>query len=95
MDEVFRILGRHGKEIYLSKERWAHIVSEHPEVAPYFPEFEPALRNPGAVKQFSEDPSIFYFYRFIKPKRRFLLVIVKYLNGEGFVITAYLVRHIQ
>ena len=34
------------------------------------------------------------YYKDRKKKAKFLQVVVKYLNGDGFVITAYFVRQI-
>lgn len=36
----------------------------------------------------------YHYYKDRKKKAKFLQVVVKYLNGEGFVITAYFVRRI-
>jgi len=44
------------------------------------------------------DPSVHYFYKFYKPKRpskRYLCVAIKYLNGEGYILTAYFDKKIR
>lgn len=49
--------------------------------------------NPTARKKHSD--VITKFYRFLKDKKRYIMVAVKILNHEGFVITAYQTLKIQ
>jgi hypothetical protein len=35
------------------------------------------------------------YYKYYKENKKYLRVVVKYLNGEGFVITAYFVSNIE
>ncbi len=93
MTHVFEVVDKSGKRIHLSPERWAHIRQDHPEVEDLDALTETLVR-PASVAQFPED-NIAYFYRYCKHRPssdKYLLVIVKYLNGEGFVITAYYVK---
>jgi hypothetical protein len=48
---------RFGNEIYLTAERWAHIIDpdNHPELVPYFEQVRLTIRN-GNRKQDSFDP---------------------------------------
>jgi len=85
------------RNIHLSDERWHHIAEEHPEVTPYFVEFGDILKHPIKVVSYIEDPLVRYFYRYYKQRisaAKYLMLIVKYLNGEGFIITAYFTRYI-
>ena len=98
MTWIFEIEEKSGREIHLSNERWKHINQEHPEVAPYLEEIKEALENPVKITHYEFDENIRYYYKHfkeIKSKAKYLLVIVKYLNGHGFVITAYFVRYIK
>ena len=55
-----------------------------------------ALISP-LVMQYEDDKSILYFYKEFKQMlklERYLLVSVKYLNGKGFVITAFFTNKI-
>lgn len=94
MDVVFEIFDSSGRKIRLTATRWAHINQEHPEVAPFLGEVEETLRKPLKAVLFQDDQSICSYYKFLKRKRRYLLVIVKYLNAHGFIITAYFARKI-
>ena len=39
--------------------------------------------------QFSYDVAVSFYYRYYKEKKQYLFVSVKYLSGEGFVITTF------
>ena len=54
------------------------------------------LKNPTTIC-YEEDETVLYFYREFKsmePLERYLLVAVKYLNGEGFIITSFFTNKI-
>lgn len=92
---IIEVYDKSGRRIRLSKERWAHINQEHPEMVPYFEEVKDALRNPLKVIQYEHDKNVHYYYKYLKQRQSYLLVIVKYLNNHGFIITAYFVRNIR
>lgn len=89
---IIEVKDKTGREIHLSKERWKHISQEHPEVASYFQEFSSVLQHPLKIGDDEFDESVKYYYKHIKELARYVLLIVKYLNGEGYIITAYFVR---
>lgn len=98
MSYIFQTTDESGRKIYLSKERWTHINQEHPEVSDYLEEIKETLKNPTKIKEIDYDKDVRYFYRYYKNielSAKNLLVIAKYLNGEGFIITAYFVRSIK
>ena len=69
-------------------------MSEHPDVNVV--EFlSQALIAPVAIRRSKYDERVRWHYLFEKLRRMYLLVAVKYLNGSGFIITAYYVRRIQ
>ena len=95
MGVIFEIIDKSGRRVHLSEERWTHINQEHPEVAPYLEQLEETLKNPIKVSTNDFDETVKYHYTYLKERKsaaRYLLVIVKYLNGKGFIITAYFVR---
>ncbi|MBI4439913.1 hypothetical protein HY638_02985 [Candidatus Woesearchaeota archaeon] len=97
MPKIFEIKDKSGRKISLSQERWTHINQEHPEVAPHIEEIKETLENPIQIKSYEFDEEVKYYYKHLKqkPLAGYLLVIVKYLNGEGFIITSYFVRNIK
>lgn len=50
------------------------------------------------IKDYELDKTINYYYKYFKNRKspaKYLLVIVKYLNGEGFIVTAYFEKNIK
>ena len=94
---IFQTTDKSGRKIHLTKERWTHINEQHPEISNYSEEIQETLKNPTKIKEVGYDENVRYYYRYyknIESSAKNLLVVVKYLNGEGFVITAYFVRSI-
>lgn len=87
MDSVLEVTDKTGKKIRLTKRQWTHIREDHPEVED-FEEIEETLRKPDKIIE--NDLAYYYkYYKHKKSSQRYLLVLVNYLNGEGFVVTAY------
>lgn len=92
---------RYGNVVYLTAERWEHIVhpENHPEVEPYFEEVRETIKR-GRRKQDSLRPNA-YTYRLpfsdLPDDKTHIVVAVLFPrtegagNGrrEGFVVTAY------
>lgn len=86
---------RFGRKINLTDERLAHIL-EHPEIVDAENKIEETLLFPQRVVRDEEDSNVWLYYRpYVPPQESFLLVIVKVSNGEGFVITAFVVKNIR
>jgi phosphomannomutase len=92
MRNVFEVVDKTGKKIRLTEEQWQHIKQKHSNVNNY--EIETTVRNP--IKRFfDEDDDVWLYYAYFKHKNqlsKYLRVLVKFLNGEGYVITAYFIR---
>jgi len=98
MNSIFEIKDKSRRKIHLSKERWSHINQDHPEIADYVEEIKETLERPDKIATFNFDENIRYYYKYVKSRAssaKYLLAIVKYLNGEGYVVTSYFVRHIK
>lgn len=92
------IINISGRKIRLTRERWKHITQEHPEVASYINCFTDVLSFPTKIITYEYDDTVRYYYKYFKERSvpsKYLLVIVKYLNGEGFIITAYFVKNVR
>ncbi len=94
MRHLFEIRDQTGRVIRLTVERWKHIAQEHPAVQ-NIEELKDVLMNPTVIKPSKYNPqNVRYYYRFNKEKGKYLFAAVRYLNGEGFVVTAYYVRNL-
>ena len=83
-----------GRKIPLSAKQWKHIINFHPNVEN--PEkIKEVLLNPLIIKKDNFDSSLNYYYKYDKTKNMHLMVSVKYLNGDGFVITSFYIKKIR
>lgn len=81
-----------GRIVRLTDERRAHIL-DHPEMAALADELERALRQPQLVRRSRSDEAVRLFYEFYTQTMvggKWLCVVVKYLEADAFIITAYL-----
>jgi len=98
MDKVFEVVDKNNRRIHLSRERWKHIIHDHPEMSRKLDEVEEIVRNPLVIKESKYDESVRHYYKYLKnlkQKAKYLLVSVKYLNGHGYVITSFYVDKIR
>ena len=92
---IFEIQDKTGKWVYLPQKQWTHIRQDHPGVQD-IEEIKNTLENPLIINESKYDPEkVRYYYQYNKEKRRYLMVAVKYLNGKGFIITAYYTRNLS
>jgi len=81
-----------GTSVRLTDERLMHIL-EHVEMAGMADELERVLQTPSEVRRSRSDDDVRLFYEFYAQTQvggKWLCVVVKYLPGDAFVITAYL-----
>ncbi len=86
-----------GREIRLTDERLAHIV-EHPEMVGMEAALEETLARPQHVVESFSDSQAKLYYRYYLGTRvgdKYLCVIVKFTDGDAFVLTAYLTDKIK
>lgn len=78
-----------GFRVYTTPQHWDIIVSnKHPVMRGREDQVLQALRCPEEIRQSLNDPSVLLFYRLERPGR-WVCVVAKRLDGEGFVITTY------
>jgi len=80
-----------GNKVSLTGERRAHII-EHPEMCGQEKKLAETLLEPETIVQSQSDDTVKLFHRFYKRLSigdKYLCVVVKYLEGSSFIITAY------
>ncbi len=90
------VIDRYGHRIYLTDERWEHIVSEHPGMIGYRGQLLETLRR-GRRRQEARDPTRYRYvstFHDLSPGNNSIVVIVKFgVSTDGsannFVLTAY------
>ena len=92
---VFEVIDKTGRKIYMPVSSWKHINLHHPDVSNKFEDIKDVVITPLIIKQDIGDEGLHYYYKYFKSKRTYLLVLVRYLNGEGFIITSFYVKNIK
>jgi hypothetical protein len=93
MSVYIKVTSKLGKHIRTTKRHWDYIVGKHDSVAGLEEQVKETLRNPLYVRLSKEDERIHLYYA--SYNRYFLCVVCRHLNGEGFIITAYLTDKIK
>jgi len=94
MKPYFTVKSRLNKTIRTTKDYWNTIVElKHPIMKKYEKETKETLREPDEVRRSRKDPAVHLYYR--RYDKYFVCVLAKHLNGEGFIITAYLSNNVK
>lgn len=91
---IFEVIDKTDRKIKLTKGVWAHIREEHPEIVD-LEELVQVLKIPNKILSSDRDYSVGWYFLYNKERKEYLKVSVKYLNGEGFVITAHHTSKLQ
>lgn len=97
MDIIFEVIDKTRRKIRLTKKQYSHICKKHPMISNYFEEFKETLIKPDKIIESYDDKSVGFYYKYYKKLNlpyQNIFVIVKYLNGDGFIISAYFVKNI-
>ncbi len=94
---IFEIVSKLGKTIRLTEIQWAHIDEKHKELRNQIQKMKTTLENPDII-YYSTTEENYHYYKYFKETpvtEKYLLLIVKHLNDEGFIITAFFVSKIK
>lgn len=97
MENLFEVVDKTGRIIRLTKRQWSHISSVHSEIVNYFEEIKKTLEKPIKIIP-KENENMKEYYSYQKNRNfpeKYLRLIFKYLNGDGFIITAHFVRNVK
>jgi len=97
MSIVFEVAAYDGRRIRLTEAQWLHMVFFHPEVEGEQDKVKKVLVEPEIVVEgVTEDTRICYrFYSSTLVSSKYLAVVIKVLNGEGFIITSYFTERVR
>ena len=78
-----------GKKVRTTEDYWK-LISEvkHPIIRRYEAEVKETIHYPDEVRRSKKDSSVFLYYK--KHENIFICVLIRHLNEEGFIITAYI-----
>ena len=81
-----------GRAIRLTEERQEHLETDHPEMSGQLNRVGEALQTPELIVESRSDPSVEIYYRLYEQTpvtKKFLCVVVKNSDADGFIVTAY------
>lgn len=96
MDSEERFVDVLGHRIFLTPERWQHIVSEHPEIREFYGRLAEVLNSPDVIKYSRRDRNVLLYYRYYNDifEGKYLLVVAK-IQRRSFVLTCYITDRIR
>jgi hypothetical protein len=87
-DAYFEVTTPLGRHVRVTGASWDVIVTlKHPIMRGKEDFVQQALQTPIEIRQSRSDPSVCLHYGVEPPY--LICVVVRYLNGDGFIITAY------
>jgi hypothetical protein len=87
---IFEVRDASRRRIRMTEKQFSHIINEHPEMMNKLEHIKDVLLWPDKIIKSPRDETARYYFRHEKNRKVFLIVVVKYLNGDGFVITAFI-----
>lgn len=81
------------KRIRSSKKYWETIIQKHESIASLEDKVKETIKNPICIRVSKEDSDVFLYYA--SYGKYFLCVVCRHLNGDGFIVTAYLTDKIK
>ncbi len=93
-DDTIILIDHEGREIRLTAERREHIL-EHPEMAEQFERIQETIKSPETIITTTADDTVHVYHRYYETTpvtSKFLLVAVKVLEDDAFVLTAFFSR---
>lgn len=82
-----------GVPISLTRERWEHILTRHPEMQAYYNQVLETLENPDLIQRDDSTDALLAlrFYQQVSENKKFVVVVYLELTRyDGFITTAYL-----
>lgn len=90
-DDTLLLIDPDGRQIRLTAERRDHIL-EHPEMVGQFERIHETIQSPQIIIVTAADDRVRVYHRYYETTpvtSKFLLVAVKYLAEDAFVLTAF------
>jgi hypothetical protein len=94
---IFEIVSKLNKEIRLTEIQWVHIRYKHPELNNQIKKIILTIQSPDFIYYSLKEDNYHYYKNFkhTPVTEKYLLAVVKHLNKEGFVITAFFISKVR
>lgn len=84
----FRVRSVLNVQVRITEEYWDFLITvKHPPLRDREQDVKTTLQDADEVRVSKVDAKVFLYYK--KMDKRFICVVVRHLNGEGFIISAY------
>ena len=90
---LFEVLTPLGFVVRTTPDYWTLLEHKHAEIRGRREDAKHCLTAPQQVRRSKQDPAVYLFYESLPPYH--LCVVVKRLNGEGFIVTCYVTDAIK
>lgn len=73
-------------------------MKKHPYIVNHIEKIKEVIQKPDKITISNVDNSVRYYYKYYKElasPSNYILVVVKYLNGNGFIISVYFEKNIK
>lgn len=94
---IFEVRSRLDRKVRLTRAQWNHITVRHREIEGQERKIAMTLQDPDFVLYSKGDDNHQYHKVFSETPvtGKYLLVVAKHLNDEGFIITAFFIGRIK
>ena len=76
MPRIFETKDKSGRIIYMTDERWKHIL-KHQEMSNQLEQIKDTLLNPDKIAKIDYDIDVRFYYRYYKDRKEYLFISVK------------------
>lgn len=76
-----------GFSVRTTHRYWPRLLAKHPDLTGRETALQQSLASPDEIRRSRRDPHVLLFYRRVDPY--WLVAVIRRLNGDGFLITAY------
>lgn len=91
---IFEVVSKLNKKIRLDEDSWIHISVGHSELKDKFNLLADVVRSPDIIF-YDKSNDNFRYCKYFNNLGRNLVVVVRLLNDEGFIITSYYAKKVQ
>ncbi len=93
-EQKFEVVCKLGKRIRVSQTYWNFIITiKHPIMQDKEKQVCETLAHPNEIRISKVDKTVYLYYK--QYGERFIAVICKHLNGDGFIIATYVTDNIK
>ena len=90
MNIKFEAVDKTGRRLRMTDWNWEHIIRRRPEISSEKEKIIETIEYPDKITDSLKDENAKFYYKYYKHRNspnKFMMVLGKYLNGEGFIMS--------